>query len=106
MNWEPAMNGVPSTTSEEVARLAQTSSGIRQKLMPGARMVTMVTRKFTAVAIDDAPADWTPITQKGCPRGPWTERLAEVVPPAGGRPPREGGSKPPAGPRRPPKERG
>ena len=31
MNCEPAMNGVPSTTSVEVARLAQTSSGIRQK---------------------------------------------------------------------------
>ena len=57
MNWEPAMNGVPSTTSDEVASCAQTSSGIRQNDMPGARMVTMVTRKLTAVAIDDAPAN-------------------------------------------------
>ena len=54
MNCEPAMNGVPSTTSVEVARFAHTSSGIRQNVMPGARMVTIVTRKLTAVAIDDA----------------------------------------------------
>ena len=70
MNWAPAMNGVPSTTSVEVARLAHTSSGIRQKVMPGARMVTIVTRKLTAVAIDDAPANCTPITQNVWPAGP------------------------------------
>src|SRR3712207_8449244 len=40
---------------------SHTSSGIRQKLMPGARMVMMVTRKLSAVAIDDAPANCTPI---------------------------------------------
>ena len=73
MNCEPAMNGVPSTTSDEVARLAQTSSGIRQKVMPGARMVTIVTRKLTAVAIDEAPANWTPIVKKVSPIGACTE---------------------------------
>ena len=28
--------------------------------MPGARMVMIVTRKLTAVAIEDAPAIWMP----------------------------------------------
>jgi hypothetical protein len=73
MNWEPAMNGVPSTTSVEVARFAHTSSGIRQNDMPGARMVTMVTRKFTAVAIDDAPANCTATRKKFWPSGPCVE---------------------------------
>ncbi len=54
------MNGVAATTSSDVDMLAQTSSGMRQKFIPGARMVMMVTRKFSAVAIDEAPANWTP----------------------------------------------
>ena len=49
MNWAPAMNGVAATTNSEVERFAQTSSGIRQKVIPGARMVMIVTRKFSAV---------------------------------------------------------
>ena len=42
---------------------------MRQKLMPGARIVMIVTRKFSAVAIDDAPANWTPIVKNSCPIG-------------------------------------
>ena len=67
------MNGVPSTTSVEVARLAHTSRGIRQKPIPGARIVTMVTRKLTAVAIDEAPANCTPMIQNVSPGGPNVE---------------------------------
>ena len=52
MNCEPAMNGVPKTTRAEVVALAHTSSGMRQTVMPGARMVKMVTRKLIAVAIE------------------------------------------------------
>ncbi len=63
------MNGVATTTSSEVEKLAQTSSGIRQKVMPGARIVMIVTRKFNAVAIDEAPANWTPRLKKDCPNG-------------------------------------
>ena len=55
------MNGVPSTTRAEVVRFAQTSSGMRQSVMPGARIVRMVTMKLTAVRIDDVPANWTPM---------------------------------------------
>ena len=69
MNWAPAMNGVAATTSSEVERLAQTSSGIRQKVIPGARMVMIVTRKLSAVAIDEAPANWTPRLKKDWPSG-------------------------------------
>ena len=50
MNCTPAMNGVAPTTSSEVDRFAQASSGMRQKFIPGARMVTIVTRKLIAVA--------------------------------------------------------
>ena len=61
MNCEAAMNGVPSTTSADVVRLAQTSSGMRESVMPGARIVRIVTMKLTAVRIDDVPANCTPM---------------------------------------------
>src|SRR5437588_851727 len=64
-----AMNGVVMITSSEVEKFAHTSSGMRKKLMPGARMVMMVTRKFSAVAIDDAPANCTPMVKNSCPGG-------------------------------------
>jgi hypothetical protein len=57
------MNGVAMTTSSEVEKFAHTSSGIRKKLIPGARMVMIVTRKFSAVAIDEAPANCTAIVK-------------------------------------------
>src|SRR3954470_13611032 len=63
------MNGVAITTRSEVVKLAQTSSGMRQKVIPGARIVMIVTRKFSAVAIDDAPANCTPRLKKVCPSG-------------------------------------
>src|SRR5207244_11289894 len=58
-NCDAAMNGVAITTSSEVEKFAHTSSGMRQKLIPGARMVMIVTRKLSAVATDEAPANWT-----------------------------------------------
>ncbi len=67
------MNGVAITTSSEVVKFAQTRSGMRQNVIPGARMVMMVTRKFSAVAIDDAPAHWTAIVKKMFPNGCSTE---------------------------------
>src|SRR3954452_13485947 len=63
-NCEPAMNGVAITTSSEVVKFAQASSGMRQNVMPGARMVMIVTRKFSAVAIEDAPANCTASEKK------------------------------------------
>ena len=65
------MNGVPKTTSAEVVALAHTSSGMRQTVMPGARMVKMVTRKLIAVAIELAPANCTPTSKRVWPVPPW-----------------------------------
>src|SRR5919107_559085 len=87
MNCETAMNGVAMTTSSEVEKFAQTSSGIRKKLIPGARMVMMVTRKFSAVAIDEAPANCTPIVKNTCPSGAVTDSGAYAVQPLANDPP-------------------
>ncbi len=68
-NCDAAMNGVAMTTSSDVEKFAHTSSGIRKNDIPGARIVMIVTRKFSAVAIDDAPANCTPIVKNTCPIG-------------------------------------
>src|SRR5688500_7643258 len=86
-NCDAATNGVAMTTSSEVEKFAHTSSGMRQKLMPGARMVMMVTRKFRAVAIDDAPANCTPIVKKSWPIGTEVESGAYAVQPVANEPP-------------------
>ena len=86
-NCEPAMNGVAITTSSEVVKLAHTSSGMRQKVMPGARMVMIVTRKLSAVAIDEAPANWTPIVKNCWPSGVSVDSGAYAVQPVAKAPP-------------------
>src|SRR3954452_19710202 len=86
-NCDAAMNGVAMTTSSDVEKFAHTSSGMRQKLMPGARMVMIVTRKFSAVAIDDAPANWTPIVKNSWPIGDASASGAYAVQPAAQDPP-------------------
>ena len=63
------MNGVAITTSSEVVKFAHTSSGMRQNVIPGARMVMIVTRKLSAVAIEDAPANCTPSVKNCWPNG-------------------------------------
>src|SRR5919199_16431 len=69
-NCDAAMNGVAITTSSDVEKFAHTSSGIRQKVIPGARIVMIVTRKLSAVMIDDAPANCTARLKKTEP-SPW-----------------------------------
>src|SRR6516164_8815289 len=86
-NCEAAMNGVAITTSSEVEKFAQTSSGIRKKLIPGARIVMIVTRKLSAVAIDDAPASWTAIVKNSCPSGIVVDSGAYAVQPDANDPP-------------------
>ena len=81
------MNGVAMTTSSDVEKFAHTSSGIRKKLIPGARIVMIVTRKFSAVAIDDAPANCTPIVKKTWPMGCVVDNGAYAVQPAANEPP-------------------
>src|ERR1700742_2371292 len=87
MNCDAAMNGVAMTTSSDVEKFAHTSSGIRQNDMPGARIVMIVTRKFSAVAIDDAPANCTPMVKKICPIGASVLNGAYAVQPVANEPP-------------------
>ena len=63
------MNGVAITTSSDVVKFAHTSNGMRQNVMPGARIVMMVTRKLSAVMIEEAPAHCTPWLKKIAPKG-------------------------------------
>src|ERR687887_1937063 len=87
-NCEPAMKGVAITTSSDVVKFAQTSSGSRQNVMPGARIVMIVTRKLSAVMIELAPAHWTPMLKKTAPIGWWVEQSgAEPVQPEAKAPP-------------------
>src|SRR5687768_8566006 len=81
------MNGVAMTTSREVEKFAHTSSGMRQNDMPGARMVMIVTRKFSAVAIDDAPANCTPMVKNIWPIGTSVDSGAYAVQPVANDPP-------------------
>src|ERR1700683_1835249 len=75
------------TTSREVAKFAHTSSGRRKKLMPGARMVMIVTRKFSAVAIEEKPANWIPRVKKSWPIGIVVDSGAYAVQPDANDPP-------------------
>src|SRR3569623_1981028 len=81
------MNGVAMTTSSEVEKFAHASSGIRKNDMPGARIVMIVTRKFSAVAIDDAPANWTAIVKNICSCGAVVLSGAYAVQPDANEPP-------------------
>src|SRR3954454_23249384 len=81
------MNGVAITTSSEVEKFAHTSSGMRQNDIPGARIVMIVTRKLSAVAIDEAPANWTPMVKNIWPIGTSGESGAEDVQPVANEPP-------------------
>src|SRR3954452_21316878 len=86
-NCDAATNGVAMTTSSDVEKFAHTSSGSRQNDMPGARIVMMVTRKFRAVAIDDAPANCTPMVKNSCPIGTSVDSGAYAVQPVENEPP-------------------
>src|SRR4051794_7523442 len=81
------MNGVAMTTSSDVEKFAHTSSGIRQNDMPGARIVMIVTRKLSAVAIDDAPANCTPMVKNIWPIGALVDSGAYAVQPVANEPP-------------------
>src|SRR4029078_13470384 len=81
------MNGVAMTTSSDVEKFAHTSSGMRQNDMPGARIVMIVTRKLSAVAIDDAPANCTPIVKNSWPSAHASDSGAYAVHPVANEPP-------------------
>jgi len=58
------MIGNASSNSTWVMKLIHTNIGMRMSFMPGARMLTMVTKKFSAAAIDARPRIWRPNIQK------------------------------------------
>ena len=66
MNCTPAMNGVAATTSSEVEVRPDEQ---RQAPVHPRRMVTIVTKKRRAVAIDEAPANCTPKLKNDWPNG-------------------------------------
>jgi hypothetical protein len=55
----PASTGIASSIRNAVIRIDHTNSGIRRKVMPGARMLKMVVMKLIAPRIDAAPAKWS-----------------------------------------------
>ena len=59
--------GKAKSTRIAVTKVAQQKRGIRLKVMPGARILRMVTTKFSAPAIDATPRICRPITQKSVP---------------------------------------
>ena len=56
-----ASTGVASTITRLVAYIAQTKSGRRSHLMPGARKVCVVAMKLTPVSTEENPTTNTPI---------------------------------------------
>src|SRR2546428_12831284 len=80
------MNGTASTVRNAVTSCAQVKSVMREKVMPGARRVKIVTMKLRAPRIDESPMICRPRIQKSWP---W---LVEYAGPGSG-----GGEGPAAG---------
>jgi len=52
----PAKTGNESNNRNAVMKTAQTNNGVRWAVIPGARMLIIVTIKFIAPKIDETPA--------------------------------------------------
>ena len=55
------MNGNESTMRKAVIRVIQVKTGRRIMVMPGARILIIVTMKFSEAAIEATPSNWSPI---------------------------------------------
>ena len=53
--------GSANTSSSWTTSAIQMNTGIRKKLMPGARMLMIVTTRFTAETVDAIPKMMSPI---------------------------------------------
>ena len=60
MKSATAMIGTAKSSRNEVVSVIHTNIGMRMKVMPGARMLMMVTMKLMADASDDTPRIWIP----------------------------------------------
>jgi hypothetical protein len=63
-----ANTGVASSTSSEVTSIVQQNIGIRNMVMPGARMLKMVVMKFTAPRIEEVPTSSRATIHRSAPR--------------------------------------
>ena len=59
--------GVAMSTRTAVVRTVQVSSDIRNSVMPGARILKIVTRKLTAPRIELVPTSASPTIHRSCP---------------------------------------
>ena len=59
--------GVAMSTSTAVTRTVQVRSDIRNSVIPGARILKIVTRKLTAPRIELVPTSARPTIQRSCP---------------------------------------
>ena len=59
--------GVAISTRTEVTRTVQTRIGIRNRVIPGARILKIVTRKLTAPRIELVPTRARPTIHRSCP---------------------------------------
>ena len=57
------MKGKDRTMRKEVTSVIQTNTGSRIMVIPGARMLMIVTMKFSEAAMDATPSNWRPMTQ-------------------------------------------
>ena len=91
-NNATVMTGMAKSSSICATRLIQTKTGMRIRLMPGARRLRMVTIRFTAPLSDAMPRICRPNTQKSmlCP-GLYCRAVCGAYPnqPPFGAPPRK-----------------
>ena len=59
--------GIANSVRNAITRIIHTNTGMRIIVMPGARMLRMVTRKLTAVATEPMPSMMRPTVQKSVP---------------------------------------
>ena len=60
--------GIANSVRNAITSIIHTNTGIRIIVMPGARMLSAVTMKLTAVATEPMPSMIRPTAQKSAPR--------------------------------------
>ena len=71
MVMAPASTGSASSSRKAVTRIDQANSGMRCRVMPGARMLKMVVMKLMAPRIDEAPARCSEKMARSMPAPCW-----------------------------------
>src|SRR6185312_8310756 len=87
-NVVPERSAVAIMLSTAVPSCAQTNNGIRVYVIPGARILMIVVKKFSPVMVELMPIKKTARAQSDVPGGPWSETGGYSVQPASGAPTR------------------